>query len=335
MKKENSKIIKNILVTGGAGYIGSTLIRLLLCQGYKVIVFDDLLFGGESLLGLWQFKNFKFIKGNIVNLKIIESALSQNCIDVVVHLAAIVGDPACAKEPALAKKVNYEASCTLLDLAIKHKVKRFIFASTCSNYGKMPDVNSYVDESSPLMPVSLYAELKVKFEKIVLGRHSTQDDFVPTVLRFATVYGVSPRMRFDLTVNEFTKELCLGRELKVFGEQFWRPYCHVEDIARAVNLVLNVTPKKVAYNVFNVGDTQENYQKRMIIEKIKKFIPDTKVTYIHKDEDPRDYRVSFKKIKNELGFVVSKKLDHGIQEIKSLIDNGVLLNLNDAKYKNS
>jgi len=256
-------------------------------------------------------------------------------IDAVIHLAAIVGDPACVKQPELAKKTNWEAAVNLLDFSMKNKVKKFIFASTCSNYGKMPDPDIYVDENSLLNPVSLYAELKVKFENFMINEIGRKDNFCPVSLRFATAYGVSNRMRFDLTVNEFTKDLALRREIEVFGEQFWRPYCHVYDLARGVLIALNSENSKVAYDIFNVGDTEENYQKKMIIERIKELIPDIKVKYIHKNEDPRDYRVSFTKIKERLGFTISKNVRDGINEVKSLIDGKVILDPDDRVYRNS
>ena len=228
-----------------------------------------------------------------------------------------------------------EASLRLLELSIEHGAQKFVFASTCSNYGKMPNPNGYVDEDSPLAPVSLYAELKVQVEKAILAELKRTDKFCPTVLRFATAYGASSRMRFDLTVNEFTKELTLDRELEIFGEQFWRPYCHVYDLSRAILLLLKSDKNLVAYNVFNVGDTSENYQKRMIAEEITKLIPEAKIKYIQRDEDPRDYRVSFEKIKNEIGFSTKRKVPDGINEIKQLIENRVFLNSDDIKYRNS
>ncbi len=326
---------KTILVTGGFGYIGSPLVGLLLNSGYNVIVIDNLSFGGETLLGTWYYPNFKFIKGDIRNINLIRHIFDDYSIYAVIHLAAIVGDPACARQPRIAKETNWDASLHLLSCSMKNKVKRFIFASSCSNYGKMSDPSGYVDENSPLAPISLYAELKVKFDNLILNDIKKKDGFCSTSLRFATVYGVSPRMRFDLTVNEFTKELSLGRELEVFGEQFWRPYCHVYDIARAVKLVLESNEKQIAYNVFNVGDTAENYNKKMIVEEIKKFIPGAKVNYVRKDEDPRDYRVSFEKIKTDLAFSITRKLNDGIKEIKDLIDSNVFFNPDDNKYRNS
>ena len=320
-----------ILVTGGAGYIGSVLIRQLLQKNYKVRVLDILNFGGESLLGILNYPDFEFVKGDLRNDKLLKDVIEN--IDAVVHLAAIVGDPACAKEPGIARETNLDASINLFNLCVKSRnVKRFIFASTCSNYGKM-EGNYYITENSPLNPVSLYAQLKVSFEKYIL-RSSTRTDFIPTALRFATVYGVSPRMRFDLTVNEFTRDVALGKELTIYGEQFWRPYCHVEDLARSCILVLESSEKKVDHNVFGVGDSQENYQKKMLAEEILKVVPEARIRYVHKDEDPRDYRVNFSKIKKQLGFNITKIVPDGIKEINSIITNGLLRDPESETYRN-
>jgi len=212
-------------------------------------------------------------------------------------------------------------------------VKRFIFSSTCSNYGRMANPDIMVDEMSELAPVSLYAETKVGVEKFLLSQPKS-NTCKPTVLRFSTVYGLSLRPRFDLSVNEFTKELALGRELVIFGEQFWRPYCHVVDLARSVLIALEAPMEKVAFNVYNVGDSSENYQKKMIVEEIKKFIPDSKIKYIQKNEDPRDYRVSFEKIKNELGFSITQRVPDGISQILKVIKQRILLNPDNAEFKN-
>lgn len=320
-----------VLVTGVAGYIGSVLTHKLLDKGFEVIGIDNLLYGGESLLSIYNHPNFKFYKKDIRNIETIVSLVNE--VDAVIHLAAIVGDPACAKQPQLAISTNLDGSINLLKAANNsYSVKNFIFASTCSNYGKM-EGNSYVIEESPLKPVSLYAELKVKFEEIMLDGEYRKN-FCPTALRFATAYGISPRMRFDLTVNEFTKDAALGRELTIFGEQFWRPYCNVEDLANACILVLESEPDKVYKNVFNVGDTRENYQKKMLAEELKKLIPDLKIKYVKKDEDPRDYKVSFEKIKNVLGFQITKTVPQGMEEIIRVIKDNIIRDPDNPRYFN-
>jgi nucleoside-diphosphate-sugar epimerase len=212
-------------------------------------------------------------------------------------------------------------------------VGRFVFASTCSNYGKVPG-DGFVNEESTLSPVSIYAELKVKFERYIL-ESKTRKDFFPTALRFATVYGLSHRIRFDLTVNEFTREVALGKPLDIYGEQFWRPYCHVEDLARGCILTLESPPEKVRNNVFGVGDTSENYQKAMLAEELLKIDPAAKIRFVSKSEDPRDYRVDFSKIKNELGFEISRRVPDGIREIYRILKDGIISDPYSKSYQNS
>lgn len=322
---------KRILVTGGAGYIGSVLTRQLLEKGYTVRVLDNLMYGGEPIIDLLNYPNFEFVKGDIRVEADVRNAMKD--VDAVAHLAAIVGDPACAKQPELASSTNLEGSKLLYTIANEMGVERFVFASTCSNYGKMDDPDAYVNEESKLAPVSLYAETKVAVEQFLLSQPK-ENKCKPTCLRFSTVYGLSQRPRFDLTVNEFTKELALGRELLVFGEQFWRPYCHVYDLARSVVSVIEAPEDVVAFDVFNVGDTGENYQKKMIIDEVIKVLPDSKVKYVTKNEDPRDYRVSFDKINKKLGFKLMFKVPDGIRQIAKVLDDGFILNPDDSKYKN-
>jgi len=324
--------MKKVLVTGGAGYIGSIVCRILLEKGYYVRVIDILRYGGETIINLLNHDNFEFIKGDVRKANDRKNALEG--IDYVVHLAAIVGDPACRNEPNLAKETNLKSSVELYKTANNLGVEKFIFASTCSNYGKMDNSEEYVNEQSKLAPISLYAETKVEVEKYLLGQ-DTDNTCKPTVLRFSTVYGLSPRIRFDLTVNEFTKELALKRELVVFGEQFWRPYCHVEDLARSVIFVLDKKDTTTDFNVYNVGETTENYQKQMIVEEIKKQIPDAKIKYVKKDEDPRDYKVNFEKIKKELGFQIKKRLPDGVAQVKKIIEDQFLEDPDNMKYRNS
>ncbi len=323
--------MNKILITGAAGYIGAVLVRQLLEKGYKVRGLDNLTYYGESLLSVYNHSDFEFMKGDIRNEDDLEKGIEG--VDAVVHLAAIVGDPACLKQQELAKTINWEATKKLFDLCSEtYDIQRFIFASTCSNYGKM-EGNGYVNENSPLRPVSLYAELKVKFEEYLLNA-SPANGMAATSLRFSTVYGLSPRIRFDLTVNDFMLEVTMGNELVVFGEQFWRPYCHVEDLARACVLALESDSAKVANNVFNVGDTEENYQKKMIVEEILKIVPDARIKYVHKDEDLRDYRVDFTKIQTELGYTITKTVPDGLREIHSILTDGLVSNPNSPNYRN-
>ena len=314
--------------------MGSILLRRLLDRSYHVVCLDNLMFGGESLLGILENKRFYFHKCDLTDFGSVNAVFEEHNPWAVVHLAAIVGDPACKREPELARLVNWEASRFLAEKAMEVGTRRFVFASTCSNYGKMPDSEDYVNEDAPLAPVSLYAELKVQFENLLLNKLPKRDDFRPTSLRFATVYGLSHRMRFDLTVNEFTKELALGRELEVYGEQSWRPYCHVQDFSRAILVVLEAPPEKVAYDVFNVGDTSENYTKKMIVSEILEQVPRGRVKYVEKDEDPRDYRVSFDKIRSKLGFRISRTVPEGIREIKRVVEKGLIRNPEEARYYN-
>jgi nucleoside-diphosphate-sugar epimerase len=320
-----------VLVTGGAGYIGAVLIRQLLKKGFKVRVIDSLKFGGEALDELMDHPSFDFYQGDIRNLE--DVTHSMEGVDAIVHLAAIVGDPACKKYSEEAMQTNWIGSVQLFETAEKMGIKRFVFASTCSNYGKMTDPNSFVVETSELKPVSLYAELKVKFENFLL-QEKKDSSVCSTALRFSTVYGISPRIRFDLTVNEFTRNAAINGEQEIWGAQFWRPYCHVEDLARSVVLVLESPEDKVKANVFNVGSTEENYNKGMIIEEVCKVVPNVKVNFVEMEEDPRDYRVNFDKIKNELGYTITKKVPDGVKEIYELIENGMVADAFASKYSN-
>src|SRR5208283_2198543 len=317
----------NLLVTGGAGYVGSTLVPLLLADGNRVRVLDLLLHGGESLLGVWSHPNFEFVRGDICDRAQVQSAVAG--VAAVVHLAAMVGDPACSRQPDLARAVNLEGSLALIEESQRAGASRFLFASTCSNYGKMKDANEYVDEESELRPVSLYAETKVAVEKALL-ESSYNGKWCPTPMRFATIFGVSPRMRFDLTVNEFTMELLTKKHLKVYGEQFWRPYVHVRDAARAIRLVLSAPAEKVAGTVFNVGATDQNFQKQQLVEMICPYAPDAVVQYVHKAEDPRDYRVSFARIVDRLGFRITRTVAEGIGEVAHLVRSKIIVNFGEA-----
>ncbi len=319
-----------VLVTGGAGYLGSTLVAELLGRGREVRVLDSLAVGdGSSVLQYWGRDGFEFVTGDVRDDATRLTALED--VAAVVHLAAIVGDPACARDPDAARAVNLDGTRALLHDATQ-RAGRFVFASTCSNYGKMVDADVYATEEWELRPVSLYAETKVAAELEVLAATST--GFAPTCLRFATVYGASPRMRFDLTVNEFTRDALLSGELVVYGEQFWRPYVHVRDAARAIATVLDAAPEAVSGEVFNVGDTGQNFRKQDLVDLLVERLPDTRVEFVARTEDPRDYRVSFEKIRATLGYDVARSVPQGIDEVLGLLRAGVLGDPFDATYRN-
>jgi nucleoside-diphosphate-sugar epimerase len=309
-----------VLLTGGAGYLGSVLSLQLTKAGHDVRVLDALMYGGESLLPLAGQKGFEFQRGDIRDPQAVRTALQG--VEGVIHLASIVGDPACAAQPDVARAVNLDASLALIEAARKADVKRFIFASTCSNYGKMRDTSVLATEESELRPVSLYAETKVGVEKALLAL--PPEPMAGTVCRFSTLYGLSPRMRFDLTVNEFVMEMMMHRKLVVYGEQFWRPYVHVRDAARAVAMVLEAPSERVAGQVFNVGDTRENYRKADLLELILERVPDAHVQSVPKAEDPRDYRVSFERIRTRLDYSITRRVKDGIGEIASALESGLI-----------
>jgi nucleoside-diphosphate-sugar epimerase len=319
------------LVTGGAGYVGSVLVDELLNSGRSVRVLDALVHGSvPSLLVSWDKPQFEFVKADVRDVDAVRQALQD--VDEVVHLAAVVGDPACAREPELAEDVNVLATKALLDEVERAGVSRFLFASTCSNYGKMSDPDVLATEEWDLRPVSLYAETKVRAERAVLERSGPK--LATMCLRFATVYGTSSRMRFDLTVNEFTRDVVLTGDLVVYGEQFWRPYIHARDAARAVRTALDAPIEKVKGNVFNAGNTNENYRKLDIVELLQKRVPTADVQFVKKDEDPRDYRVSFEKIERELGYRTTATVPAGIDEVSSLLRSGLLDDPFGSIYRN-
>jgi len=292
------------------------VVEELLKAGREVRVLDVLLHGQEAVAQALEGAGAEVLRFDIRDGEARRRALQG--VDAVVHLAAIVGDPACAGQPELSREVNLDGARAVVADALAAGVRRLVFASTCSNYGRMADPTVPVDEGTELRPVSLYAAQKVEIEEMLLG--AAPDGLEPVCLRFATVYGVAPRMRFDLTVNEFTLHLWSGRELEVFGEQFWRPYIHVRDAARAVRCVLASSSEQVAGEVFNTGSSKENYRKLDLVEKIREQVEGGEVTFVKRDEDPRDYKVSFEKIRSRLGFEPASAVRDGVNEVVSALE---------------
>lgn len=320
-----------VLVTGAAGYIGSVLCRQLLANGWHVRGLDVLLFGNAGVLDLMGRSDFDLIEGDLCDPNV--RAIAVEGVHSVVHLAAIVGDPACKQYPDQATALMETASRALFESAVAAGVERFVFASTCSNYGQMSG-DALLDEDAPLQPQSHYARLKVGFEEYLLEKLS-QTSLNVSILRFATAYGPSPRMRFDLTVNHFTRDLALGQDLLVFGQYQWRPYCHVADLARAISLALSL-PKAQATGIFNIGDSAENYSKDMIVSAILERLPQAVVRFGGTaDHDSRNYRVDFSKAASQLSFQISKRVPEGIVEIQTMLLEGKITDPFAAVYHNS
>jgi len=325
----NENQAKNILVTGGAGYIGSVLVRKLLNKGYKVKVLDNLLFGDESIKELYSNPNFKFIKGDILNNNNLAQILSD--VDTVVNLAAIVGEPACLSKKDLALKTNYLGAVYLARLCKSLGIRRFVQASTCSTYGEQ-DGNKAVLEPSPLFPADFYGETKIYAERELIKL--MDNSFNPTLLRFSTVYGLSPRMRFDLVVNTLTKKAVIDKEILIFGGDQWRPLIHVSDVADAIILVIESSLTKVGNQIFNLGSNTENYLISQIGDIVKECIPNIEVKSVKGVEDKRSYKVDFSKIEKALGFKNKKRVKDGVLEIKQAIESGKFSDLEDKIYYN-
>jgi nucleoside-diphosphate-sugar epimerase len=320
-----------VVVTGGAGYIGAPLCLDLAASGRSVRALDVILHGQQDVAEQLERAGVELIRSDVRDPSARERALRD--ASAVVHLAAIVGDPACARDPELARSVNVEGSLALAADAERLGVERFLMASTCSNYGRMADPTIPIDEQGVLAPVSLYAEQKVEIERSLLNRANGTTK--PTCLRFATIYGVAPRMRFDLTINEFTRDLWAGRRLEVFGEQFWRPYVHVRDAGRAIRTVLEAQSDVVAGEVFNVGRSGENYRKLDLVQEIGKLTDAGEVAYVRREEDPRDYKVSFDKIRRVLDFETEMTVPDGIAELLDALEQSRFGDPFDAHYRNT
>lgn len=319
---------EKVLITGGGGYIGSVLARMLLNNGYNVRILDKFTFGIEPIASIINHPNMEVVIGDIRKIGDLKKAIKN--IDHIVHLAAIVGDPACSVQGDIAVETNFLSTIRLARLARENDIKRFVFASTCSIYGTSN--TDIVNEESSTNPISLYAETKLDAEKELLALLSNKPALI--ILRFGTVYGSSPRMRFDLVINYLTKKALLDKEIKIFGGEQWRPFVHVEDIARAISLILDADIEKVKGEIFNVGSTNENYKMKDIGEIVKECIPKTNVDIVKEIQDKRSYRVSFEKIEKDLGFSNKKKVEDAIMKIKDAIKTGKITNPDDSIYYN-
>ena len=318
-----------VLVLGGAGYVGSAVVREMVNLGHEVTCFDLMLFGAESMMPWLGRPDFTLVKGDIRNAEEVDAATAGH--DAVILLASIVGEPACNRDPDNTRATNVGGAENALAAAKKHGVKHFIFASTCSNYG-VADTDVPVAEDGRLNPISVYSETKVEVEQLVLAAAS--DTLTPTVLRLSTAFGVSARMRFDLLVSDFTLAGHKDGKVVIFGEQFWRPFVHINDIAKCVRRVLAAPREAVDGEVFNVGANHNNTQKQTLGESVAKHLPGTEIEFVTKNEDPRSYRVEFAKVKEKIGFEPDWDIAAGIVEVRACLQNTVWPAPTDGRYKN-
>lgn len=328
---------KHILITGGAGYIGSILTCELLRQNYRVTILDSLLFGGESILPLMSHPNFHFVKTDVTESRAVRDSLKKDWDKpyAVIHLAGIVGFPACqAVGKQVSWKYNVEATKNVYGQSAELGVERFVFASTYSNYGFSSD-GKPVTEESPLNPQSLYAETKIAGEEFLLSQKDSS--CAPLIFRFATLYGISPRTRFDLIVNQFVLEAFTKRQLIIYQRGYSRSFVHIRDIVRGMMMGLEADKEKIQGQVFNLGTDNGNYSKNDIVNFILKRMPETIVEY--KDltfgGDMRDISVSFEKIKRVLGFETTLDIDDGVREVLFALKSGLIKNPTEDRYRNA
>lgn len=317
---------KKILLVGGAGYIGTVLTDYFLKKGYKIKCLDALIYPKQEVPNKFlKNKNYEFIHGDIRDLISIKKSLKK--VDNIVILAGLVGDPITKKYPKQSEDINYFGIKNFIDNCSDKNIHKLIFVSTCSNYGIINN-NQKADENFNLKPLSSYAKHKVEIEKYILSLKN-KVSYSPTILRFATAFGLSPRMRFDLTVNHFTKELAEEKILNIYDADTWRPYCHVNDFARLIEIVLNNEDNKTDFEIFNAGSDKNNYTKKNILDEIVKILPKSNITYNDEGVDKRNYRVDFSKVKKILNFEAQYTVPDGIKEIyKAINSNSFSKNIN-------
>lgn len=317
--------MKNIIVTGGAGYIGTSLTRLLLENGYAVTCLDRFYFGVEFVEDFINNENYSLVKKDVTH--VVPKDLEG--YDVVIDLAGISNDPACDLDEELTKRINFEGTVNIAQCAKAAGVKRYILASSCSIYGA--NDGAALTEISIQNPVSLYAKSKVDAEREILPLES--DAFSVTFLRLATVFGLSNRMRFDLIINIMTMyAVKRGRIMVLGGGQQWRPLVHVRDVARAFKCVVESPLDKVSGQAFNVGSSEQNMQVLDVANLIKNTLPiPVEIEMVPDDPDKRNYNVDFEKINRILGYKTEYDVVYGIKEIFREISAG-RLNTDNLKY---
>lgn len=306
----------HIFVAGGSGYIGSVLVPLLLEKGHRVTVLDRLYFGDTLAVPRARFgERLRIVRGDVRSF----DRKLMNGVDAVIDLSGISNDPSCELEPELTRSVNVDGARHLAGAAVEAGVRRYVYSSSCSVYGHGDGLG--LTETSPRHPVSLYARAKAEVEDFLMGSKGMD----VCALRLATVFGLSPRMRFDLAINVMTKNAYVGRRITVDGGgRQWRPFVHVRDVARAFELAVSTEHEKVAGKVFNIGSDGNNVQILNLAFRVRDAVPGTEVVHAATDPDLRDYNVSFDRAQRELGFRTEKTIDDGIREVLSALHEGAV-----------
>ena len=299
---------RKVLLIGGGGYVGSAIAVTLNSLGYGVRILDNFIYDhSELLIGL----NADIIHGDMNDISVVNDCL-HNITDVVI-LGGLVGNQVIEKNPILAKKTNYNGVSQIINSLDGRGLNNVIFVSTCSNYG-IVDTSEYATEESVLNPLGEYAKAKVLAEKLLLSKKG-KVDYTGTVLRFATAFGVSYRTRMDLLINEIIYKSLNNEPIRVYDQNTWRPYCHVNDFGDLIDKVLSVSKSDVYFETFNVGSDYNNYTKQNVIDEVSRFGYNPQVIYDKVNSDPRDYKVSFKKAEKILGFEAQYELSDGIKEL--------------------
>jgi nucleoside-diphosphate-sugar epimerase len=315
-----------VLVVGGAGYIGSLLVEQLLARGYRVRVLDSLMYGEEPLRAVKHHPDFEMIVGDCRNIQDVVRAVRG--VESIVHLAAIVGDPACEQDQGAALETNYAATRMLVEIAKGNGVSRLIFASSCSVYGA---TDLEMDENAAVQPISLYGQTKVDSERALL--QAASDTFYPTILRFATVFGLGYRPRFDLVVNLLTAKALQEGVITIYNGQQWRPFIHVRDLVEAVMRVIEAPTRLVGGEIFNVGDSRLNHTLSDVAAVIRESFPGVRVEHVD-NSDRRNYRVTFDKLFRRTGFRARYSLRDGVEEIRKAFADGLITDYTDLRYHN-
>jgi nucleoside-diphosphate-sugar epimerase/CBS domain-containing protein len=308
---------KRVLVVGGAGYLGSVLTQSLLRYGFRVRVLDSFIYGRRSLASLANDENLEIVEGDLRNIHTCVNSLTD--IDAVILLAAIVGDPASKIRPTETIETNVLAAQALASACKLHHINRFIYASTCSVYGMGGEL---LDENSPLNPISLYARTKIESERAILGMGD--EYFSPTILRMGTLYGYSPRMRFDLVVNTMSMKSFVDGRIQVFGGRQWRPLLGVEDAADVYIRCLEADLRDIGNQVFNVGSDEQNYQIDTVAQIIGRALGGIPIARDNSNLDARDYRVSFSKLNQKLGYAPQQTIASAARQIFETLRSGVI-----------